>query len=200
LSLQPPGQEPSDRYVYDPDDPVPSVGGTSIYGIAQPGPVDQKPVEAREDVLVYSTPPLEEAVEVTGPVRLALHASSSARDTDFVATLVDVDPEGKAVNLKTGIVRARFRNSTERPAFLTPGRVYEFEIEIGATSNLFEKGHRIRLQVTSSCFPEFSRNLNTGAPIGLTTETAEAEQRVLHDADYPSALVLPVIPQASSEP
>ncbi len=114
-----------------------------------------------------------------------------------MATLVDVDPEGKAVNLKTGILRARFRSSTERPDFLTPGRVYELPIEIGATSNLFEKGHRIRLQVTSSCFPEFGRNLNTGAPIGLTTETALAEQTVLHDADRPSVLVLPVIPRAS---
>ena len=199
LSPQPPEQEPSDRYVYDPDDPVPSVGGTSIYGIAQPGPVDQRAVEAREDVLVYSTPPLEEAVEVTGPVRLVLHASTSARDTDFVATLVDVDPEGKAVNLKTGIVRARFRNSTEQPAFLTPGRVYEYAIEIGATSNLFRKGHRIRLQVTSSCFPEFSRNLNTGAPIGLTTEKVEAEQTILRDADFSSVLVLPVIPPAPRE-
>ena len=199
LSLQPPGKEPFDRYLYDPDDPVPSVGGTSVYGIAKPGPVDQRAVEGREDVLVYSTPPLEEAVEVTGPVRLVLHASSSARDTDFVATLVDVDPEGKAVNLKTGIVRARFRSSTEQPAFLVPGRVYEFAIEIGATSNLFEEGHRIRLQVTSSCFPEFSRNLNTGAPIGLTAERVEAEQTVFHDADFPSALVLPVIPQASPE-
>jgi hypothetical protein len=199
LSRKPPGEEPSDRYVYDPDDPVPSVGGTSIYGIAQPGPVDQSAVEARKDVLVYTTPPLEEDLEVTGPVRLVLHASSSARDTDFVATLVDVDPEGKAVNLKTGILRARFRNSTERPELLTPGQVYELPIEIGATSNLFEKGHRIRLQVTSSCFPEFSRNLNTGAPIGLTTEKVEAEQTILHDADFSSVLVLPVIPPAPRE-
>jgi putative CocE/NonD family hydrolase len=200
LSQESPGKEPFDRYVYDPDDPVPSVGGTSIYGDAEPGPVDQAAVEQREDVLVYSTPPLDEAVEVTGPVRLVLYASSSSVDTDFVATLVDVDPEGKALNLKTGIVRARFRNSAERPAFLTPGRVYEFVIEIGATSNLFEKGHRIRLQVTSSCFPEFSRNLNTGAPIGLTSERIEAEQRVFHEADFPSALVLPVIPRMSSSP
>ncbi len=199
LSRRAPGEEPPDRYVYDPDDPVPSVGGTSIYGIAQPGPVDQSTVEARKDVLVYTTPPLEEDLEVTGPVRLVLHASSAARDTDFVATLVDVDPAGRAVNLKTGILRARFRNSTERTEFLTPGQVYELPIEIGATSNLFEKGHRIRLQVTSSCFPEFGRNLNTGAPIGLTTERALAEQTVFHDKDHPSALVLPVIPRASPE-
>ena len=199
LSLEPPGEEPPDRYVYDPDDPVPSVGGTSVYGIARPGPADQTAVETREDVLVYTTPPLEQDVEVTGPVRLVLHASSSATDTDFVATLVDVDPDGKAVNLKTGILRARFRNSTERPDFLTPGRVYELPIEIGATSNLFEKGHRIRLQVTSSCFPEFGRNLNTGAPIGLTTETVPADQTILHDALHPSVLVLPVIPGPASE-
>jgi putative CocE/NonD family hydrolase len=200
LSLQPPGQEPSDRYVYDPDDPVPSVGGTSIYGIAQPGPVDQGRVAAREDVLVYSTPPLEEAVEVTGPVQLVLYASSSARDTDFVATLVDVDPKGKAVNLKTGIVRARFRDSPEQPTFLTKDRIYKFVIKIGATSNLFKKGHRIRLQVTSSCFPEFSRNLNTGAPIGVTAERVKAKQTILHDTDFPSVLVLPLIPQPPPNP
>ncbi|GAB4340209.1 MAG: CocE/NonD family hydrolase [Candidatus Abyssubacteria bacterium] len=197
LTMQPPEQEPSDRFTYDPADPVPSVGGTSIYGNATPGPRNQREIENRDDVLVYTTAPLSEDIEVTGPVTLALYASSSAKDTDFCAKLVDVYPDGKAINLRTGMVRARYRDSFTAPSFLEEGIVYEFAIPIGATSNLFKKGHRIRLEVSSSYFPEFSRNQNTDAPIGMTAETVTAIQTIYHDSEHPSCLVLPVIPSQS---
>lgn len=196
LSRSEPGQESADHFTYDPANPVPSVGGTSIYGNIKPGPQDQKTVENRPDVLVYTTPVLTQDTEVTGPVRLILHASSSAPDTDFVAKLVDVYPDGKAVNIKDGVIRARYRNSLSNPSFLEPGQVYPFEIKIGATSNLFKKGHRIRLQVTSSHFPEFSRNQNTKAAFGMTAEIAKAEQVIYHEQMHASHLILPIIPAA----
>jgi hypothetical protein len=197
LSPQSPTQEPPDRFTYDPADPVPSVGGTSIYGNATPGPTDQRAIENRNDVLVYTTAPLTEDVEVTGPVTLTLYASSSAKDTDFCAKLVDVYPDGKAINLRTGMVRARYRNSFTEPSFLEDGVIYEFQIPVGATSNLFKKGHRIRLEVSSSYFPEFSRNQNTDAPIGMTAEIITADQTIYHDFEHPSHIILPVIPSKS---
>ncbi len=193
LNTETPATEQPDRFTYDPADPVPSVGGTSIYGAAVPGPKDQREVEKRDDVLVYSTPPLEEEIEVTGPVTLVLYASSSAKDTDFSAKLVDVYPDGRAINLQAGMVRARFRNSLEEPSFLEKGTVYEFQIKIGSTSNLFKKGHRIRLEVSSSHFPEFGRNLNTDAEIGMTSDLVKADQTIFHDSARPSHLLLPVI-------
>ncbi len=189
-----PGKENTDTYVYDPLNPVMTNGGTTIYGNDQSGPADQAKTAARKDVLVYSTSALTKGVEVTGPVELVLYASSSAIDTDFTARLVDVDPDGKAINLKDGIVRARFRESLADPSFLIPGKVYEYRIKIGAISNYFKKGHKIRVQISSSNFPEFSRNLNTGAPIGLTTKTIEATQKIFHDEKYPSHLILPIMP------
>jgi putative CocE/NonD family hydrolase len=194
LSVEAPGDEPYDRFVYDPADPVPSVGGTSVYGSAEAGPQDQREVEKRSDVLVYSTPPLDEDVEVTGPVRLVLYAASSAKDTDFSAKLVDVYPDGKAINLQAGMIRARYRDSFTEPTFLESGVVYEFDIKVGSTSAVFKKGHRIRLEVSSSYFPEFGRNLNTGAEIGMTSEMVTAEQTVYHDSERPSYLELPIIP------
>ncbi len=195
LSSESPGAQPADNYTYDPKDPVPSIGGTSIYGDAVAGPADQAEIESRDDVLVYSTPPLKNDLEITGPIKLVFFASSNTRDTDFFATLTDVYPDGKSINLKTGGIRARFRNSLHREDFLTPGRVYKIELEVGATSNVFKKGHRIRLQVSSSRFPEFSRNLNTGEPIGMSADMVKADLTVLHDDSYPSHLVLPVIPK-----
>jgi putative CocE/NonD family hydrolase len=189
-----PSNEKPDRFVYDPANPVPSIGGTSYFGALTAGPQDQREIEARDDILIYTTHPLEADLEVTGPVTLVLYASSSARDTDFSAKLVDVYPDGKAIDLRTGMLRARFRNSLAEPAFLDPGAVYRFEIDIGATSNLFRKGHRIRLEVSSSYFPEFGRNLNTGAPIGMTSEMIQAEQTVYHDESHLSHLLVPVIP------
>ena len=194
LHLRSPLAEPNDRFDYDPLNPAPSIGGTSIYGKATPGPVDQTAVEQRTDVLVYTSDPLPKDTEVTGPIKLELFASSSAVDTDFVATLADVDSSGKSINLRTGAIRARYRNSYDQPEFLEKDKVYKFDITIGATSNLFKKGHRIRLQLTSSYFPEMGRNLNTGAPIGLTKEVITAHQTILHNSQYPSRLILPVIP------
>jgi putative CocE/NonD family hydrolase len=127
-----------------------------------PGPREQRTVEERNDVLIYSTPPLEHDVEVTGPVRLELFASSSAVDTDFTAKLVDVYPDGSAFNLTEGILRAEYRNSQTAAEALTPGKVYPLTIDLWATSNVFRAGHRIRLEVSSSNFPRFDRNLNTG--------------------------------------
>ncbi len=195
LSTEAPAVEKPDTYTYDPASPVPSIGGTSIYGEDRAGPEDQAEVESRNDVLVYSTAPLKQDIEVTGPVTLVLYASSSARDTDFTATLTDVYQDGRSIDLKTGVLRARYRNSLTRHEMLKPGKVYPFTIKLGATSNLFRKGHRIRLQVSSSRFPEYGRNLNTGAPVGMTAETVTAEQTVYHDRAYPSHVILPVIPE-----
>jgi putative CocE/NonD family hydrolase len=186
----------SDSFVYDPANPAPTVGGPLCCdGTHLPaGPRDQKEVEARQDVLVYSTPPLEQSMEVTGPVTLDLFAKSSAVDTDFTAKLVDVAPDGKAINLTEGILRARFRESTKgEPKPITPGEVYEYKIDLWSTSNVFMKGHRIRLEVSSSNFPRFDRNLNTGKDDATDGEMVKATNTVLHDAAHPSALILPVV-------
>jgi putative CocE/NonD family hydrolase len=194
LTLELPGQEQNDVFIYDPADPVPTMGGALVYDNVGIGPVDQRPIETRPDVLIYSTPPLEKDMEITGPITLVLFASSSARDTDFVARLVDVHPEGVSIPLTTGITRARYRWSLKNPSFLKPDEVYEFKITVGATSNVFQKGHKIRLHLTSSDFPRYDRNLNTGAEIGTTTEMVKATQRVFHNKEWPSHLILPVIP------
>jgi len=196
LSLDPPGSEPPARYVYDPENPVPTVGGRLCCGEAtKPGPYDQRPNEDRQDVLVFSTPPLERDVEVTGPVSLELFASSSAVDTDFTALLADVEPSGYARFLTDGIVRARYRRSTRRAVLLVAGAVERYTIDLWATSNLFRAGHRIRLYVSSSNFPRFDRNPNTGEPVAAAAKGVPAEQVVHHDAERPSALVLPIVPR-----
>jgi putative CocE/NonD family hydrolase len=201
LSTTAPGKETSDQYVYDPANPVPTVGGPLC---CEPqrwpaGPRDQRSVEARDDVLVYSTPAMAEDVEVTGPVTLELYAKSSAVDTDFTAKLVDVWPNGFAQNLTEGILRARYRDSREKPDLINPGQVYKFSIDMWATSNVFKKGHVLRLEVSSSNFPRFDRNLNTGATRYVKSSDSgaafvSATNVVLHDAEHPSALVLPVVP------
>ncbi len=192
---KPAGPSANDRYRYDPANPVPSVGGNNCCGTpTAAGPQDQRPVERRQDVLVYTSDVLQEELEVTGPVKVVLHASSDAPDTDFVAKLVDVHPDGTSYNMAEGIVRARYRESVAAPAPLTPGKVYRFEIDMVGTSVAFLKGHRIRVQVTSSHFPQFDRNPNTGARFGATNEVRVAEQTIVHDADHPSHILLPVIP------
>jgi putative CocE/NonD family hydrolase len=186
----------ADSYVYDPANPAPTVGGPLCcdWEHLAPGPREQKEVEARPDVLVYSTPPLAEDLEVTGPVTLDLFAKSSAVDTDFTAKLVDVGPDGTAFNLTEGILRARFRESTTgAPKPITPGQVYEYKIDLWSTSNLFLKGHRIRLELSSSNFPRFDRNLNTGKDASTDATMVKATNTVLHDAAHPSALILPVV-------
>ena len=197
LSLDSSNSEPPDVFAYNPLDPAPTRGGQLCCDPAfmAAGAYDQRPVEARPDVLVYSTPPLERDTEVTGPVTVTLYASSSARDTDFTAKLVDVSPDGYARNLTDGIIRARYRNPRSSASLLQPGQVYEFNIDLWATSNLFRKGHQIRVEISSSNFPRFDRNTNTGAPIGTDSDFVSALQTVHHTAEYPSHVTLPIVPR-----
>jgi uncharacterized protein len=195
----PANAEPRDSYVYDPNDPVPTVGGPTVQpgsGVgANAGPKDQFRVELRADVLVYSTPPLDQDTEVTGPITAHLFATTSALDTDWTVKLVDVHPDGRAYSLTDGICRARYRKGFEHAELLEPKKVYEFEIDLQSTSNVFKVGHRIRVQVSSSNFPRFSRNPNTGGSIGLETGLRPATQEVLHDVEHASHVLLPVIPR-----
>jgi uncharacterized protein len=192
-----PGKEKPDTFEYDPQNPVPTLGGRLCCGPGiAPGPFDQRANESRQDVLVFSTPPLERDVEVTGLITMELYAGSSASDTDFTAMIVDVDPSGYARFLTDGIVRARFRNSTDRAEPIEPGKVYKYTIDLWATSNVFKAGHRIRVYVSSSNFPRFNRNLNTGESILRGTRVMNARQTIYHDSEHPSAIVLPVIPDS----
>jgi putative CocE/NonD family hydrolase len=197
LSTEAPGTEPPDSFLYNPLDPVPTRGGgLCCYANALAGGAfDQSMVEHRADVLVYSTEPLAENVEVTGPITLTLYASSSASDTDFTGKLVDVDQNGFARNLTDGIIRARVRESQSDPKLINPGKVYEFTIDMWSTSNLFKAGHRIRLEVSSSNFPRFDRNPNTGHELFVDAETRPALQTVMHERGFASYVTLPVIPQ-----
>ncbi len=194
LNTTQPGEEAPDKFTYDSKNPAPSVGGNNLVG-ATAGPYDQTRVEEREDVLVYTTPVLEQDVEVTGPVKLILWAASSARDTDFTGKLVDVHPDGKAYNLCDGIIRAQYRNGMDKPTLLEPGQATRFDIDLWVTSNVFKRGHRIRLEVSSSNFPRFDRNPNSGKPFGTDTELLTAHQTVFHDGEHASHLVLPIIPR-----
>jgi putative CocE/NonD family hydrolase len=195
LSPVAPGEEPPDRFVYDPNDPVPSGGGNTL--IIPMGVQDQRPIEARQDVLVYTTEPVSEPLEVTGPITVELYAATSTPDTDFTAKLVDVRPDGYAQNLADGIIRLRYRDSRSRPALATPGEVYALRIDLWATSHVFFPGHRMRVEIASSNFPRFDRNLNTGADQATTTRMQSAQQTIFHDARYPSHIVLPLIPRSA---
>jgi uncharacterized protein len=194
LSLKAPEAEPPDEFTYDSVNPVPTKGGNNLVG-PPAGPFDQSSLEERSDVLVYTSPPLEQAVEVTGPVKLILHAASSARDTDFTAKLLDVHPDGKAYNLCDGIIRARYRESFTQPTLIEPGKTYRYEIDLWVTSNYFKSGHRVRVEIASSNFPRFDRNPNTGHDFGADAELAKAQQTILHDAEHPSHILLPIIPR-----
>lgn len=211
LSLERPGaaagsgEEAADKFTYDPNNPVPTMGGNhsvgpynpGLYELALPGPYDQRPIERRDDVLVYTSAELAEDVEVTGPIMLHLFASSSAPDTDFTARLTDVYPDGRSMNITEGVIRARFRERDwANPKLLEPGKVYEFTIELQPTSNVFRRGHRLRLDVSSSNFPLWNRNLNTDEHPNLGTKVAVAEQTILHDRARASYLELPVIPRS----
>jgi putative CocE/NonD family hydrolase len=190
---------PSDTFTYDPANPVPTVGGPLCCDSdhLSNGPRDQREVERRSDVLVYSTGPLPQDLEVTGPVSLDLYASSSAVDTDFTGKLVDVGPDGTAINLTEGILRARYRESTKGAAKpIVPGKIYEYKIDLWSTSNVFLKGHRIRLEVSSSNFPRFDRNLNTGKDASTSSEFVKATNTIYHDGEHPSALILPLVAPA----
>jgi len=190
LSTDEPGSERPDEYDYDPSDPVMSL----MRADSQAAPVDQAPLDGRVDILVYQTPPLERDVAVIGPVTLKLWAASSAPDTDFTAKLIDVQPDGTAVNLSYGIMRARYRDGYDSPTLILPDLPYEYAVKMTPTGALFRRGHRIRLDVSSSDFPNFDRNHNTGADFWADAELRVAHQTVLHDREHPSRLILPVMP------
>jgi putative CocE/NonD family hydrolase len=192
----PPGDEPPDSYRYDPADPVPFLTAPTSAQIG--GPDDYSVVEERPDVLVYTTPELAADTEVTGPVRLELYGSSSAPDTDFTAKLVDVHPDGTAQRLCDGMVRARFRAGMDREELMQPGQVYRFEISLWSTSQVFLAGHRIRLEISSSAFPKYDRNLNSGLPLATDAVPLLADNQVWHNSAWPSALILPEIPLPES--
>lgn len=198
LDLMAPSDEPPDIFVYNPRFPVPSAGGHSCCfpNIAPMGPFDQRQLELQNQVLVYTTKPLQEDVCVAGPVTASLWATSSAVDTDFSVKLVDVYPDGRAINLTEGIVRARFRDSLEKASFLTPGQVYQFTLQVGNICNVFKAGHRIRAEVSSSNFPHWDRNTNSGNTPGRDSysDMVVATQVVFHDAQRPSHVTLPIIP------
>lgn len=219
LSIAPPpaAGEPS-RFTFDPRDPVPTAGGgiSAAAPIMAPGGYDQRgrpdffgctdtlPFNARSDVLTFQTEPLADGVEVTGPITVKLFAASSALDTDFTAKLIDVYPpsadypEGLAINLTDSIIRARYRNSWEQPELLEPGKVYRFEFQLYPTANVFKAGHRIRLDISSSNFPRFDVNPNTGGPLGVERRFELAHQAIYHEPDHPSQVILPLIRRASS--
>ena len=196
LSSEAPEHEPPDHFVYDPRFPAQTIGGNNCCSphIVPWGPYDQRPVEMRGDVLSYTSKPLEEDMEVTGPIRAVLYAATDGPDTDWTAKLVDVSPSGYAMNLCDGIVRARYRESLSDPSLLEAGAVYEYEIDLGVTGNVFRRGHSLRVEVSSSNFPRFDRNPNTGHPLGTDVEMRTARQTVYHARDYPSHILLPEIP------
>lgn len=188
LSPELPGQERCDQYLYDPQKPCPSSAGDPYHFLIQ----DQRPLERREDVLVYTTEAFSEEVEITGPIVAKLYASSSAVDTDFVCKLNDVHPDGSAYSLGTKLVRARYRNG-KTPEFMVPGEVYEFTIEVGNIAMKLKAGHALRLDITSSLFPDADRNLNTGGKVGYESDYYTAHQQIYHDKDYPSRVIIPFI-------
>jgi uncharacterized protein len=196
LSTTRPTEEPIDTYVYNPADPVPTCGGATLIAYElNEGPADQRAIEHRADVLCYTTPPLDNPQEVTGPVELIVYISADVPDTDITASLIDVHPDGRAELLTDGILRARYRTSYERAELMNPGEVYALRIDLWATSNVFLTGHRIRVDISSSNFPRYDRNSNTGGVIATERDTDMRPARVTihHDANYPSRLVLPLI-------
>jgi hypothetical protein len=221
----PAGNTPPITYAYDPNDPVPTIGGSFSpqHGLVAAGGFDQRerpftgdetkgsygsrppylPLRARPDVIVFQTEPLAADTEVIGPIEAELYASSTAVDTDFTAKLVDVYPPsedyplGYEVNITDGIIRARYRNSPGKQEFMKPGTVYQFRIDPFPTANVFKKGHRIRLDVSSSNFPRFDVNPNTGEPLGMNRRTMKADNSIYLDAQHPSRLILPIVQESA---
>lgn len=193
--VEPPDKEPADSFTYDPQNPVPTMGGSNLI-LDNSGPMDQREIEEREDVLVYSTEPLAKEMEVTGPIHLDVYISSDAADTDFTGKLVDVFPDGRSLLICDGILRARYSNGLDKPELMDSGKIYKLDVFLGNTSVLFKKGHRIRIEVSSSNFPRFNSNPNTGKDIATETVIRAAHQKVYHSNEYPSCLVLPVIPRS----
>jgi uncharacterized protein len=201
LSLERPHEESPDEYVYDPHDPAPTVGGPTSLPAKRmrtnSGPLDQRALSERSDVLTYMSDVLDETLEITGALSLVLYAATDARDTDFVAKLADVGVDGEAIILAEGAIRARFRDGFDRELLVEPSTVYAFKIDLAATSNVFLAGHRIALLVTSSSFPRFDRNPNTGNPVGVdrADDLRPARQSIFHDATRPSHILLPIVPR-----
>ena len=192
LSIQKPNtNEPQDSYNYDPVRPVPFITEPTSSQIG--GPDDYAAIERRDDVLVYLTEPLDEDIEVTGPIRVTLYAASSAVDTDFMVKLVDAWPTGFVQRVCDSMVRTRFRDGMDKPSLIEPEQIYKYTIDCWYTSQVFKQGHRVGLEVSSSAFPKYDRNLNTGAPLGKTSEMVVAHQWIYHDESYPSMLMLPII-------
>ncbi len=193
LSRHDPQSEPPDVFIYNPHLPVPTTGGRLVNQTGMVGgPIDQSHIERREDILCYKTEELKEDTEVTGPLDLHLFASTSTKDTDFTAKLVDCYPDGRVFNIAEGIIRARFRKSVFKPEFVNPGETYEYTINMGSTSNVFKKGHRIGIDVSSSNFPASDRNMNTGNLLGEDTDGIPATQSIFHQSDCASYIDLPV--------
>jgi putative CocE/NonD family hydrolase len=182
----------ADTYVYDPKKPVPFI--TDMVSAQIGGPDDYTSIERRDDVLVYTSELMEEDTEVTGPIKIQLFAASSSEDTDFTAKLLDVHPNGYSQRLTDGMVRARFRDGMDKPKWIEANKVYEYQIDCWNTSNVFKKGHRIRLEISSSAFPKYDRNLNTKTALGQTSEMVAAKQTIHHSEFFPSAIILPIIP------
>ncbi len=190
----PQANEHVDTFVYNPLDPVPTLGGNNLgYALTPPGQREQSPIEKRTDVLVYTGEPLDKDTDVIGYVKAVIYASTTAADTDFTVKLCDVYPDGRSYNVCDGLLRGRYRNGNEREELLEPGRVYAFTIDCWVTAMTFRRGHRIRVQVSSSNFPRFDRNPNTGAPFGTDDRLKPAEQHIFHSAEYPSRVVLPIL-------
>lgn len=194
LTTAPPASSRRDTFVYDPLRPVPSLGGSMCcMGTYRPGAFDQSAIEMRADVLVYTTPPFARTVEVTGPVRTTLYLSSDRKDTDLAVKLLDVYPDGRAFNLDESIQRVRWRAGWDHPVFMDPGHIYRVEVGPLVTSNAFLPGHRLRIEVSSSNFPHFERNLNTGGNNYDERDPLIAHNTIYHDTAHPSAIVVPVI-------
>ena len=197
LSEAEPRTEPPDQYTYDPADPVPSRGGSVCCTgnpDDQPGAFDHSDIENRRDVLVFTSEPIDnDGLEITGPVEATLYVASSALDTDFTAKLLDVAPDGSAINIVEGIQRARYRSGYEQPQLMTPGQIYEIKVDLHAVSYWFAPDHRIRLEVSSSNFPRFDRNLNTGGNNYDEVEWVVAENMIYHSGLYQSHIMLPIV-------
>lgn len=188
-------KSPVDNFTYDPKNPVPTMGGSVCCEpkVLPPGPLDQMPVEGRSDVLVYTSSPLAEDLEVTGPIRTVLYVSTSVNDTDFTSKLVDVYPSGRPLMVTDGIQRLRYRLSLDKPVFVKRNQAYQISVDVGVTSYVFGVGHRIRLEVSSSNFPRFDRNLNNPMLNVDQIKALKAKQTIFHQKGYPSAVILPII-------
>jgi uncharacterized protein len=201
LGTDKPNGAVSDSYDYDPNNPVPTVGGNNCCGTPTlAGPKDQRVIEHRKDILVYTGSALSEPLAIAGPVKMKLYASTDGPDTDWVVKLIDLYPDGLSINVAEGILRARYRKGSDKMELLKPGEVYEFEVDLVGTANVFLPGHRIRIDITSSHFPQFDRNPNTGEPFGMSAKVRVAKQTIFHSTQHPSHILLPVVAHPQVKP